>query len=85
MIAAERGYTVLYGRFSRLLEAVESNRADGSLPKLRQTISRLRLLILDDWGIGELTARNRLDLLEIIDDFSCMCSVTIAAQLPVSA
>ena len=68
-----------------MLEEVEISRADGGLPKLRQMMTKLRLLISDDWGIGELTARNRLDLLEIIDDFSGMCSVAITAQLPVSA
>jgi len=83
--ATRRGYPVLYRRFSRLLEEVEISRADGSLPKLRLMMTKLRLLILDDWGIGELTARNRQDLLEIIDDCSGACSVAIAAQLPVSA
>ena len=79
------GMPVLYQRFGRLLEAIEIARADGSLPKLRLNFVKLRLLILDDWGIGTLTARNRQDLLDVIDDCVGTCSVAIAAQLPVSA
>jgi DNA replication protein DnaC len=83
--ATRCGYPVLYRRFSRLLEEVVISRADGSLFKLRQMMTKLRLLILDDWGIGELTTRSRQDLLEIIDDCSGTCSVIIAAQLSVSS
>ncbi len=83
--AIRRGYPVLYRRFSRLLEEIEIARADGSLPKLRSLLSRLRLLILDDWGIGTLTARNRQDLLDVIDDCGGNCSIAITAQLPVNA
>lgn len=82
--AARRGFTVWYRRFARLLEEFEIARADGSLFKLRQALSKVRLLILDDWGIATLKARNRQDLLEIVDDCSGNTSVVITAQLPVS-
>lgn len=83
--ADSRSYPVLYRRFSRLLEEIEISRADGSLPKLRLMLSKLRLLILDDWGIGTLTTRNRQDLLDVIDDCGGNCSIAITAQLPIKA
>lgn len=83
--ATRLGHPVLYRRFSRMLEEIEIARADGSLPKLRLNLSKLHLLILDDWGIGTLTARNRQDLLDVIDDCGGNCSIIITAQLPVSA
>lgn len=83
--ATRRGFPVLYRRFGRLLEEIEIARADGSLPRLRLVFAKLRLLIVDDWGIGELTARNRQDVLDVVDDCGGNCAIAIAAQLPVSA
>jgi len=82
--ATRQGHPVLYRRFSRLLEEIEIARADGSLPGLRLSIAKAHLVILDDWGIGTLTARNRQDLLDLIEDCSGHCSVAVTAQLPVS-
>ena len=43
-------------------------RGEGHLPKLMAALERTRLLILDDWGPDPLTAEQRRDLLEIVDD-----------------
>lgn len=82
--AARRGLPVMYRRFVRLLEEFEIARADGSLPKLRGQIAKVNLLILDDWGVALLTARNRQDLLELVDDRTGGASLLITAQLPVT-
>src|SRR5690242_20075880 len=42
-------------------------RGEGHLPRLLGTIERTRLLIID-WGPEPLTAEQRRDLLEIVDD-----------------
>lgn len=83
--AARKGHTVLYQRFTRLLEVLEIARADGSLPKLRAKLARVKLLILDDWGLASMTPQRARDLLEIIDDRVPGASVLITAQLPTDA
>lgn len=83
--ATRHGHPVRYYRFARLLEDMEIARADGSLPKLRLTLAKTRLLILDDWGIGALDQRNRQDLLETVDDCAGTTSLLITAQLPVTS
>lgn len=81
--AVRRGLSVIYYRFSRLLEDLEIARGDGSLPKLRAQLSKAKLLILDDWGLSTLTSRSRQDLMELVDDRTGGGSLIITSQLPV--
>jgi DNA replication protein DnaC len=46
-------------------------------------LARVQLLILDDWGITPLTADQRRDLLEIIDDRHDRASTIVTSQVPV--
>jgi DNA replication protein DnaC len=48
------------------------------------TLERVRLLIIDDWGPEPLTAEQRRDLLEIVDDRYERGSLLITSQVPVS-
>ncbi len=81
--AARKGYSVFYVRLSRLLEDLEVAHADGSLPNLRNRLSKKDLLILDDWALSPLTSTGRQELLEIIDDRLGNSSIMITSQLPV--
>ena len=81
--AARKGITVGYRRMGRLLEDMEIAHADGSLPKLRQQLAKLQLLVLDDFGLVPLTARGRSDLLELLDDRVGTSSTLVAGQLPI--
>ena len=60
--------SVLYHRLPRLLEALALARGDGRYGRLLARVARVELLILDDWGLAPLTAEQRRDLLEIVDD-----------------
>ena len=40
-------------------------------------------MVLDDWGVSPMTAENRRDLLEIMDDRYEKKSTLITSQLPV--
>jgi DNA replication protein DnaC len=80
--AARRGYSVYYTRLSRLLEELEIAHADGSLPSMRNRLSKKDLLILDDWALSPLTSTGRQELLEIIDDRLGKSSIIITSQLP---
>lgn len=81
--AARKGLTVGYKRVGRLLEEMEIAHADGSLMKLRNQLARFQLLILDDFGLTQLTKRGRADLLEILDDRVGTGSTVVAGQMPV--
>ena len=74
---------VAYYRVPRLLEMLALARGDGRYDRLLKTIGRVQLLILDDWGLAPLTAEQRRDLLEIVDDRHNRGSIIVTSQLPV--
>ena len=78
------GVTVLYQRFSLLMEELTTARKDGSLPKLRNHLAKFKLLILDDWAMAPLSEGNRQDLLELLEDRIGSGALIITTQLPVS-
>lgn len=80
--ACMKGYRVKYYRLSRLLMELTQTKADGSYSKALQALARLDLLILDDWGLEPLTAPQRNDLMEIMDDRHGNSSTVIISQLP---
>ena len=80
--ACMNGYAVKYYRLSRLLLELNQTKADGSYPKALQSLSKLDLLILDDWGLEALQAVHRNDLMEIMDDRHGSSSTLIISQLP---
>jgi DNA replication protein DnaC len=81
--ACREGFSVLYRRAFRLLADLAQARGEGRLPRLLGALERTRLLILDDWGPEPLTAEQRRDLLEIVDDRGGKGSLLITSQLPV--
>jgi len=81
--ACRDGYSVLYKRAPRLFADLATARGEGRLPKLLAMLERTRLLIIDDWGPEPLTAEQRRDLLEIIDDRYDKGSLLITSQVPV--
>lgn len=78
------GHPVLYKRFSLLLEEMEIARRDGSLPKLRAQLAKVKLLILDDWAMAPLRGNNTQDLLELVEARSDAGALLITSQLPVA-
>jgi DNA replication protein DnaC len=74
---------VLYQRVPRLLEALGLARGDGRYARMLKSLGRVQLLILDDWGITPLTAEQRRDLMEIIDDRHDRASTIVTSQVPV--
>ena len=81
--ACRDNLSVLYTRTPRLLEDLALARADGRYPRLLKTLARVQLLILDDWGVTPMTADQRRDLLEVIDDRTGRAATLITSQLPV--
>jgi DNA replication protein DnaC len=56
---------------------------NGSYIKFLKSLSKAAAVVLDDWGLTALSAQDRADLLEILDDRVNTRSTLIASQLPV--
>jgi DNA replication protein DnaC len=83
--ACREGYRAYYARMPRLFAQLELAHADGRFERLFRMLTKVDLLILDDLGPDRLTAGQRRDLLEIIEDRHGRSSTLIASQLPVKA
>ena len=75
--------SVLYQRIPRLFDALALARGDGRHARLLKTIARSQLLILDDWGLANVTADQGRDLLEILDDRQGRGSTIVTSQIDV--
>ena len=63
-----------------------------AIPRMLKSLARMQVLILDDWGITPLTAEQRRDLLEIVNDrhgrasgigaFRCLGTTQTASKFP---
>ncbi len=82
--ACREGFSVIYRRAPRLFGELATARGEGRLPRLLTTLERTRLLIIDDWGPEPLTAEQRRDLLEIVEDRYEKGSLLITSQVPVA-
>ena len=82
--ACAQGYKVIYFNTQKLLMKTKMARAEGTIFKLFENLSKAALLILDDFGLTHLEHQQQLDLMEIIEDRHAKTSTIIASQLPVS-
>ncbi len=83
--ACREGYTALYLRVPRLFRDLAIARGDGSYEKLLRSYARTDVLVLDDWGLAQIGAPERRDLLEILEDRYGRRSTVVTSQLPVKA
>lgn len=74
---------VIYHRVSRLFEALAIAKGDGRHARMLKAIAKTEVLILDDWGLSVLTAMERRDMLEILEDRHGRGSTIVNSQLPV--
>ena len=81
--AARSGYTVLYMRAPRLFETLQQSRGDGSHLKALARLSRVQLLIIDDFLLTTLADWEQRDLLEVIEDRYQLGATIIASQCPI--
>ena len=83
--ACRNAYSASYRRLPRLLTELAIARADGRYAKLLTSLAKTSVLVIDDWGVSKLSAQNRRDLLEIIEDRHGLRSTIVTAQLPVDS
>jgi len=81
--ACRNGITSYYTRIPKLLNELRISHADGTYLKLIKKLTRVELLIMDDWGLSNFTDSDRRDMLEIFEDRYNARSTIIATQFPV--
>jgi DNA replication protein DnaC len=82
--AIQDGFKVCYMRVPSLLEDIKLSRADGTYTNLLKRYSKFKLLILDDFGVSQISTDDATNLFEIIEDRTELNSTIITSQLPVS-
>ena len=78
-------FKVRYFRVPSLLTELNAAKGDGSYPRLRRNLARMKLLLLDDWGLSPFNQLESRELLEIIEDRFQIGSTIVVSQLPVES
>lgn len=78
------GHRTLYYSMNRFIEALAAARLDGTYIRWLNLIAKTPLLIIDDFGLQELSHDMRLTLLQIFEDRFAKGSTIITSQLPVN-
>jgi DNA replication protein DnaC len=81
--ACRQGLTVRYERTARLLDSLRIARGEGSFAKRLAALANTALLMLVDFALKPLSASERHDLLEIVEDRHGSASILLTSQLPV--
>lgn len=82
--ACRDGYSALYLRASALQRELALSRADGSLRYFLARLSRIDVLVIDDWAMAPLSEPERREIWEICEDRFQTRSTVLTSQLPVS-
>ena len=81
--ACRDGLSVRYLRMVKLFELLRASQAIGKYAYFMTKLSKVDLLILDDWALGNLNNTERLDLLEIFENRHGLRSTALTTQVPV--
>jgi DNA replication protein DnaC len=82
--ACRDGYSALYLRAAALFRDLAIARADGSLRQLLVKLSRIDVLVIDDWAMAPLSEPERRDFWEICEDRYQTRSMILTSQMPVA-
>lgn len=82
--ACRQGFPVAYKVASTLYEELRVAMGDGSLGKYRSALSKIRLLIIDDFGLAPVEQTVGFTLLDIVDQHSQTGSLIITSQFPIA-
>lgn len=78
-----QGESALYLRVPRLMQLLSSSRGDDEYLKVLARLKKIKVLILDDFGVSPLKASEARGLLEIVEDRTNLSSLIITSQLPI--
>jgi DNA replication protein DnaC len=79
--ACRDGHSVIYRRATRLYDELAQARADGTYFLLLRRLAKTTVLVVDDFGLEVLTASQRRDFLEVLEDRYGTSSTIITSQL----
>ncbi len=79
--ACREGYTAQYLRIPRMFQELTIAKGDGRYPRLLTQLAKTDVLVLDDWGLLKLSAEQRRDLLEVLDERYETRSTIVTSQL----
>src|SRR5437868_6990921 len=82
--ACRDGFSVLHKRTSELFRELAVAHADGSIGRFLVRLSRIDILLLDDFAMAPLKDAERRDFLEICDDRYQRRSLILTSQMPVA-
>jgi len=81
--SCRQGYTTRYYRVSRLLQDLAMAHGDGTYGRLFNNLSKVRLLLLDDWGLTPFSIDASQEIMELVEERSQLHSTVIVSQIPV--
>jgi DNA replication protein DnaC len=82
--ACRDGFTILHKRSSELFRDLAVAHVDGSFGRLLTRLSRIDVLVLDDFAMAPLKDSERRDFLELCDDRYQRRSMILTSQLPLA-
>ena len=82
--ACRDGYSAFYTRAAALFRDLALARADGSFHNLLARLSRIDVLVIDDWAMAPLIEAERRDFWGICEDRYQVRSLILTSQLPVT-
>jgi len=80
--ACRHGYSTLYFRCPRLFGDLLAAKGEGGYLNHLKKLGKVKLLIIDDFGLTPMTESERKDFLEVIEERYMTGSTIIAGQLP---
>jgi len=78
------GIKTRYFNMNRLIEAISMAKTEGSYLKFLNSLEKIPVIILDDFGLQSLNKNMKLALLQIMEDRYAKKSLIITSQLPVA-
>jgi DNA replication protein DnaC len=82
--ACRDGFTILHKRAAELFRELAVAHVDGSFGRLLARLSRIDVLVLDDFAMAPLKDNERRDFLEICDDRYQRRSLILTSQMPLA-
>jgi DNA replication protein DnaC len=82
--ACRDGFSVMHKRMTELFRDLAVAHVDGSIGRVLLKLSRIDVLVLDDFAMAPLKDSERRDFLEICDDRYQRRSMILTSQMPVA-
>ncbi len=76
------GHKTLYLNMNRFFEKIAQSKIEGTYLRLLNQLERVKLLVIDDFGLQPMTQEIKIALLQILEDRYQVRSTIVASQLP---